>query len=145
MGVVLAAGHGSVSSPLQTSVFTFSSHWLCVTVCYINNTPMYGDSHDNVVFSPPNTHTHTLDLDLLHLRDRLFSQCVTALVTSFAHHLLAAARGRLNNAVEYEKTNVEASQRWLQLISRKGMLLHMQSTMQVQQVSESSEPAFFVK
>ena len=61
-------------------------------------------------------------------------QCLTAVVTAFAHHLMAAARGQLNPAVEYQPDGAESSNQWLRLVAKKGVLVHLQSTMMVQQV-----------
>ena len=51
------------------------------------------------------------------------------MVTAFGHHLVRAGRGHLNPGVEYEEDSREASQQWLQMIAKKGVLLHMQSTL----------------
>lgn len=47
---------------------------------------------------------------------------------------MAAARGQLNHAVEYQPDGAESSNQWLRLVAKKGVLVHLQSTMMVQQV-----------
>ncbi len=59
----------------------------------------------------------------------MFSQCLTSVVTSFAHFLMKAVKGQLNPGVEYEAKNQEASRQWLQMVAKKGLLIHMQSTL----------------
>ena len=54
---------------------------------------------------------------------------MTSVVTAFGHQLVKAGRGHLNPGVEYEEDNHETSQQWLQMIAKKGVLLHMQSTL----------------
>lgn len=78
------------------------------------------------------------DVDLLQCTDQLFMQCLTAVVTAFAHHLMAATRGHLNPVVEYEPEGTESSNQWLRLVAKKGVLVHLQSTMMVQQVRQLS-------
>ena len=68
--------------------------------------------------------------------DKLFSQCLTSVLTAFAHHLVKAARNQLNPGVEYETKNAEASQQWLQMIAKKGVLVHLQTTMLPEEVSQ---------
>ena len=51
------------------------------------------------------------------------------MVTSFAHSLVKAVNGQLNPGVEYETKNHEASSQWLQMVAKKGVLVHLQSTM----------------
>ena len=78
-------------------------------------------------------------IDLVQSTDKLFMQCLTAVVTAFAHHLMAAAGGQLNPAVECETEDSEAnSQQWLRLVAQRGALVHLQSTMMVQQVNHIS-------
>ncbi len=59
----------------------------------------------------------------------MFSQCLVSVVTSFAHSLVMAIKGQLNPGVEYENKNQDASRQWLQMVAKKGLLVHMQSTM----------------
>ena len=61
--------------------------------------------------------------------DKLFAQCLTSVITAFGHQLVKAGRGHLNPGVEYEEDSRETSQQWLQMIAKKGVLLHMQSTL----------------
>lgn len=70
-------------------------------------------------------------VEALQISDKMFSQCLVALVTSFAHSLKAAAEGRLNGAVEYGGRGAEAGRQWLRLVASRGVLLHLQTTMLV--------------
>ena len=74
-------------------------------------------------------------VEALKISDKMFSQCLVALATSFAHSLKAAAEGRLNGAVEYGASGAEAGQQWLRLVASRGVLLHLQTTMLVEKVS----------
>ena len=73
-------------------------------------------------------------MTLQQTADALFSQCLAALATSFAHLLMAAARQRLNPLKQYGVANADASKRWLQLIATRGVLLHLQAIMRVEEV-----------
>ena len=42
---------------------------------------------------------------------------------------MKAVKGQLNPGVEYEAKNQEASRQWLQMVAKKGLLIHMQSTL----------------
>lgn len=59
-------------------------------------------------------------VEALQISDKMFSQCLVALVTSFAHSLKAAAEGRLNGAVEYGGRGAEAGRQWLRLVASRG-------------------------
>ena len=61
--------------------------------------------------------------------DKLFSQIVTAIVTAFSHQLCLALRGELNPGVEYGDSNTNSSRQWLQMIGKKGVLVHLEGTM----------------
>ena len=74
-------------------------------------------------------------VEALKTSDKMFSQCLVALVTSFAYSLQAATEGRLNGTVEYGASGAEAGQQWLRLVSSRGVLLHLQTTMLVDKVS----------
>ena len=77
-----------------------------------------------------------IETGLVLTLDKLFSQCLTSVLTAFAHHLVKAARNQLNPGVEYETKNAEASQQWLQMIAKKGVLVHLQTTMLPEEVSQ---------
>lgn len=68
----------------------------------------------------------SVDVDSTYAQDRLFSQCLTAVVTAFAYHLHAATKARLNPASEYSVGPKEASYQWLEMVSEKGVLLCVQ-------------------
>lgn len=61
--------------------------------------------------------------------DKLFSQTITAVVTSFSQQLCLALRGELNPSVEYGDSNANSSKQWLQMIVKKGVLVHLEGTM----------------
>ena len=67
------------------------------------------------------------------MRDKVFSQCLAAVVSQFAHHLIAALSGTLNPEAEFT-SNAEASQRWLQLVAKRGLLVYLETSMLVQVV-----------
>ena len=61
--------------------------------------------------------------------DKLFSQVLTSLVSAFAQQLCLALRGELNSGVEYGDSNRNSSKQWLQMIGKKGVLVHFEGTM----------------
>ncbi len=69
--------------------------------------------------------------------DKLFSQALTAVVTSFSQHLALALRGELNPGVEYADSNANSSRQWLQMVGKKGTLVHFEGTMLPKEVIES--------
>ena len=69
------------------------------------------------------------EIRLLEGVDKLFSQTLTCIVTAFSQQLLLAVRGQLNTAVEYGDTNANSSKQWLQMVGKKGVLVHFEGTM----------------
>ena len=59
----------------------------------------------------------------------LFSQMLTTIISSFSQQLSLALRGELNPGVEYGDCNINSSKQWLQMIGKKGVLVHFEGTM----------------
>ena len=70
--------------------------------------------------------------------DKLFSQVLAATVTAFSQQLTLALREQMNSGVEYGDSNSNSSRRWLQMISKNGVLVHYESTMQPMDVRDTS-------
>ena len=83
--------------------------------------------------SPLFSHTETC---LEESVDKLFSQTLTAIVTSFTHQLSLALRAELNPGVEYGDSNANSSRQWLQMVGKKGVLVHLEGTMLPKTVRE---------
>ena len=76
--------------------------------------------------------------------DKLFSQTLTAIVTAFAQQLSLAVRGELNQGVEYGDSNANSSRQWLQMVGKKGFLVHLEGTMLPKEVSGEEEALWSV-
>ena len=66
---------------------------------------------------------------LLLTVDKLFCQVLTATITAFVQQLSLALRGELNPSADYGDSSSVSSKQWLQLIGKKGVMVHYEATM----------------
>ena len=75
--------------------------------------------------------------------DKLFSHVLIARVTAFLQQLHVALQGELNPSADYGDTNTVSSKQWLQLIGKKGVLLHFESAMVPMEVSTDVQMTWY--
>ena len=77
------------------------------------------------------------DVDTAYSMDRLFAQCLVAVVTALAHQLSAAVSGHLNPMPDYHESPADVSRQWLELIAEKGVCVCITGLLQLTSVSHA--------
>ena len=77
-----------------------------------------------------------LDTKCVERRDAVFSQALTAVLSTFTSQLCAALRDNFNTLHEYTTDSESTSAKWLQQLTKIGLLVYFQSLLSSRKVSQ---------